>query len=108
MDEDRDKEVVKRRKELSVDEDVEELREIFSVLRSEVPGLLKGLIEPLKEIMDLTYNPERARERAKAIASFYKELVDQGIPEDLALKLTKEHFINPMSVLKSVMKGEED
>ena len=105
---DEDKEVVKKRKEFLVDEDVEELKEIFSVLRSEVPGLLKGLIEPLKEIMDLTYNPERARERAKAVASFYKELVDQGIPEDLALKLTKEHFINPMSVLESVMRGEED
>ncbi len=105
---DEDKEVVKKRKEFLVDEDVEELKEIFSVLRSEVPGLLKGLIEPLKEIMDLTYNPERARERAKAVASFYKELVDQGIPEDLALKLTKENFINPMSVLESVMRGEED
>ncbi len=105
---DEEKEVVKRRKEIVIDEDVEELREIFSVLRSEVPGLIKGLIEPLKEIMDLTYNPDRAKERARAIASFYKELVNQGIPEDLALKLTKEHFINPMSVLKSVMKGEED
>ncbi len=106
MDEEED--VVKVRKESSIDEDVEELREVFSVLRNEVPGLIRGLIEPLKELMDLTYNPERARERAKAIASFYKELVDQGIPEDLALKITKEHFINPMSVIRSVMKGEED
>ena len=105
---DEEKDVVKVRKESSIDEDVEELREVFSVLRSEVPGLMRGLIEPLKELMDLTYNPERARERAKAIASFYKELVDQGIPEDLALKITKEHFINPMSVIRSVMKGEED
>ncbi len=105
---DEEKDVVKVRKESSIDEDVEELREVFSVLRSEVPGLIRGLIEPLKELMDLTYNPERARERAKAIASFYKELVDQGIPEDLALKITKEHFINPMSVIRSVMKGEED
>ncbi len=105
---DEEKDVVKVRKESSIDEDVEELREVFSVLRSEVPGLIRGLIEPLKELMDLTYNPERAKERAKAIASFYKELVDQGIPEDLALKITKEHFINPMSVIRSVMKGEED
>ncbi len=105
---DEEKDVVKVRKESSIDEDVEELREVFSVLRSEVPGLMRGLIEPLKELMDLTYNPERARERAKAIASFYKELVDQGIPEDLALKITKEHFVNPMSVIRSIMKGEED
>lgn len=88
-------------------EDVEEMKEVFSVLRSEVPGLLSELIGSLREIMDLTYNPDRARERARAIASFYKELVDQGIPEELALKLTKEHFINPMSMLKSLLKGEE-
>lgn len=92
----------------NAESDVEELKEVFSVLRSEVPGLLIGLIGPLREIMDLTYNPDRARERARAIASFYKELVDQGIPEGLALKLTKEHFMNPMSVIKYVIKGEED
>ncbi len=103
-----EKDIVKIRKGSSTDEDAEELREVLSVLRSEVPSLIRSLMEPLKELMDLTYNPERARERAKAIASFYKELVDQGIPEDLALKITKEHFINPMSVIKSVMKGEED
>ncbi len=91
-----------------VDSDLVELKEVLSVLRSELPTLLKGLIEPIKEFMDLTYNPERAKDRARAIASFYRELVDQGIPEDLALKLTKEHFINPMAIIKAIMKGEKD
>ncbi len=92
------------------DKDIEELKGVLSVLRSELPVLLKGLIEPIKEFMDLMYNPERARDRARAIASFYKELVDQGIPENLALNLTKEHFINPMAIIKELMKmkGEED
>jgi len=88
-------------------EDIEELREVLSVIRREIPDLLKGLIEPVREFMDLTYNPERAKERARAIAAFYRELIDQGIPEDLALKLTREYFVNPMSIVKAMMRGEE-
>lgn len=89
--------------------DVEELREVFSVLGKEVPSLLRGLIDPLKELLDIIYDPERTKERARAIASFYKELKDQGMPEHLIVELIKEHFVNPFRVLRDVMgeHGEE-
>ncbi len=94
---------------VSESEDIEELRELIQLIGEEIPGLLKKIIEPLKELMDMTYNVEKARERARAIAAFYKELVDQGVPQELALKLVKDHFINPMSVLKAIMgKRSED
>ncbi len=82
--------------------DVEELREVLSIIRSEVPGLLKDLIGPLKELMSLSVTPEEARERAKSIAAFYNELIEQGFPADLALELTRENFVNPTSILKEI------
>ncbi|WP_125741112.1 hypothetical protein [Candidatus Korarchaeum cryptofilum] len=90
--------------------DVEELKEIFSVLGEEVPNLLKGLMDPLKELMDILYNPEKVRERAKAIASFYRELKDQGLPDELIVELIKQHFENPMSLIKNIIseRGREE
>jgi hypothetical protein len=90
--------------------DVEELKEIFSVLGKEVPNLLKGLMDPLKELMDILYNPEKVRERAKAIASFYRELKDQGLPDELIVELIKQHFENPMSLIKNIIseRGREE
>jgi hypothetical protein len=90
--------------------DVEELKEIFSVLGKEVPNLLKGLMDPLKELMDILYTPEKVRERAKAIASFYRELKDQGLPDELIVELIKQHFENPMSLIKSIIseRGREE
>ncbi len=87
--------------------DVEELREVLSVIRSEVPALLKEVVEPLRELMSLTYTPEQARERARAIAAFYKELTDAGVPEEDALQLVRENFINPMAILRGVFSRRE-
>lgn len=89
--------------------DVEELKEVFSVLGKEVPNLLRGLMDPLKELLNMIYDPEKTRERAKAIASFYKELKDQGMPDSLIIELMKEHFVNPLSLLKSIVveRGKE-
>jgi len=84
------------------DKDVEELREVLSIVRSEVPGLLKDLIGPLKQLMSLSVSPEEAKERARAIAAFYNELIEQGFSADLALELTRENFVNPYSLLKEV------
>lgn len=90
--------------------ELEELKEVLSVLGREVPGLVRGLIGPLKELLNIIYDPEKTRERAKAIASFYKELKDQGIPDSLIIELMREHFVNPLSLLKSftVERGKEE
>ncbi|HIE22816.1 MAG TPA: hypothetical protein EYP68_01130 [Candidatus Korarchaeota archaeon] len=82
--------------------DVEELREVLSVIRTEVPGLLRDMIGPLKELMSLSVTPEEAKERARTIAAFYNELIEQGFPADLALELTKENFVNPTAILKEI------
>lgn len=78
----------KRKKETSSDAD--ELREIadalpqlFGAINESVPKLIKGLISSV-------YSPESAGEMAKGIGQFYSNLVAEGIPEDVALDMTKK------------------
>jgi hypothetical protein len=84
------------------EKDVEELKEVLKTVREEVPGLLKDVVGPLKELMGTTLTEEQAREKAKAIAAFYKELVSAGIKEDVALELVKGQFVSPAEIIKSV------
>ncbi|MBO3800016.1 MAG: hypothetical protein FGF52_03030 [Candidatus Brockarchaeota archaeon] len=83
--------------------DTEELREVFKTLREEVPGLLKEIVNPLKELMGTSLTEEQAREKARAIAVFYKELVSSGMREEVALDLVKSQFISPAEIIKSVL-----
>lgn len=83
--------------------DVEELREVLKTVREEVPGLLKDIVNPLKELMGTSLTEEQARERAKAIAVFYKELIAAGMKEEVAIELVKNQFISPVELIKSVL-----
>ena len=84
-------------------EDVEELREVLKTVREEVPGLLKDIVGPLKELMGTSLTEEQARERARAIATFYKELVAAGMKEDVAIELVKNQFISPAELIKNML-----
>lgn len=64
-------------------EDVEELREVMSALNETVPSLISGIVEAI-------YNTEDSEELAKSTANFYKELVEAGMDEDKAYKLTRD------------------
>lgn len=89
-----------RKKEM---EDVEELREVLKTVREEVPGLLKDIVGPLKELMGTSLTEEQARERARAIAVFYKELIAAGMKEDVAIELVKSQFISPAELIRNVL-----
>jgi hypothetical protein len=102
MEEER-KEEKKVEKEIEKEHDVEELKEVLKTVREEVPGLLRDIVGPLKELMGTTLTEEQARERAKAIAAFYKELVAAGMKEDVAMELVRSQFISPAELIKSVM-----
>lgn len=78
----------KRKKSSS--SDVDELREVaevlpdlFSALNDSIPKLISGLIGSI-------YSPESAGNMAKGIGQFYSNLVAEGIPEDVALEMTKK------------------
>jgi hypothetical protein len=85
-----------KRKESS---DTEELREIaavlpelFDALNESIPKLISGLIGSV-------YSPETAGNMATAIGKFYSKLVEEGIPEEVALDMTKK-FVGALDFKK--------
>jgi len=74
---------------------VEDLREILSIVSEKVPSLLKGL-------RDILYSPEAAENMAGAVATFYKKLVEAGIPPEEAMDMAKGYMVN----LRELMGGK--
>jgi hypothetical protein len=103
--EDIDNERNKRKKKSS--SDIDELREVaevlpelFGALNDSIPKLISGLIGSV-------YSPESAGNMAKGIGQFYSNLVAEGIPEEVALDMTKK-FVNGLDFSKLIsMVGEE-
>ncbi|NHJ32081.1 MAG: hypothetical protein FK732_04395 [Asgard group archaeon] len=89
--------------------DMEDLREVLKVAREEVPGLLKDITGPVKELLGIvfTVTEEEAESKAKAIAKFYNELIKAGIEKDTALEMTKGNFVSPADLLKELSKLEK-
>ncbi|MBS7654208.1 hypothetical protein KEJ43_03965 [Candidatus Bathyarchaeota archaeon] len=77
-------------------EDVEELKGVFSVLSSQVPALIRGIIASV-------FSEEAGREMGKAAGAFYKGLIEAGIPHDVAIKMT-ENYISVFTNLGEIMK----
>ncbi len=70
----------------------EELREILGIVSDKVPSLLRGL-------RDVVYSPEAAENMASAVATFYKKLVEAGIPKEEAMDMAKGYMINLRDLL---------
>ncbi|MFX0108456.1 MAG: hypothetical protein ACFE7R_09250 [Candidatus Hodarchaeota archaeon] len=64
--------------------EAEEIKEIFGALSDSIPKLIGGLIGSV-------YSAERAEDMAAAIGGFYSKLKEQGLPDELALELTKKY-----------------
>ncbi len=78
--------------------DVQELREVLGVVSQQLPGLLKGL-------RDVLYSTEAAENMADAVGTFYKKLVEAGIPKEEALEMARGYMINLREVFKGIKKG---
>ncbi len=61
----------------------EALPELFAAINESVPKLISGLIGSI-------YSPEAAGNIAAGIGKFYRNLLEEGIPEDVALDMTKK------------------
>jgi hypothetical protein len=76
-------------------QDPEELRQILDVVSEKVPKLLNELSDSIPKLLgairDTIYSQEAGKNMGKAIAVFYKELKEGGIPDELALKMTKDY-----------------
>ena len=86
-------------------EDIEELRAVLKVVREEVPPLIRGIVDPLKEILGITLTEEQARQRARAIAVMYKELVNAGMPPQDAMRIVETQTVNLTALVKDLLQG---
>ena len=75
----------------------EEISAILAAVSKEIPGLVKG-------ILDAFFSPEAAADIGKAVAAFYKNLRDGGIPEEQALAMTKD-YLGTLTKWTEAMKG---
>ncbi|MBY8998011.1 MAG: hypothetical protein KGD60_09775 [Candidatus Thorarchaeota archaeon] len=96
-----------RKKKRSEKSDADELKEIagalpelFGALNDAIPKLISGLIGSV-------YSPEAAGNMATGIGKFYSNLIAEGIPEDVALDMTKK-FVGALDFSKLMsMVGDE-
>lgn len=70
----------------------EALPELFQALNDAIPRLISGLIESV-------YSPEAAGNMATGIGKFYSNLIAEGIPEEVALDMTKK-FVGALDFSK--------
>lgn len=68
-------------------EGVEGIREMLDVVSERIPHIVR-------DIQERVYAPDRLKETAEAFASFYRTLVDAGMPAHAAADLTRDHFAN--------------
>ncbi|MDH4122679.1 MAG: hypothetical protein OEV21_01130 [Thermoplasmata archaeon] len=65
--------------------DAEELKNILNTVSTEIPKLLEAIGKVL-------YNPENADQLGKAVAQFYKGLLDAGMTKEQAYELTRQYM----------------
>jgi len=78
-------------------DDPEHLKEILNVVSSEVPAMIKS-------ILNSVFSEEAGRSMGKAAAAYYKELKDGGLPEPVAVKLTEE-YMRTFTSLGDMLRG---
>lgn len=84
MPEDREHKHVEKEEE----RDIEELREVLGA----ITDFINNLKQPIKELLDTLTQGLSGERLGKEVASFYKQLIDADIPEEMAKKMTEEYF----------------
>ncbi|ACJ16642.1 hypothetical protein TON_1154 [Thermococcus onnurineus NA1] len=75
------------------------------LLMEKVGDMVEDILEPLKELLNELYSPERVQAMGRSVAEFYKNLTEAGMDKDAALELTKEYMdaINPGKKLMEML-----
>ena len=66
-------------------ESPEDVAEMLDMVSEKVPKMIRGII-------DSFFSPEAAQNMAKSIAEFRKTLIENGIPEEDAMAMTREYM----------------
>lgn len=75
-----------------------EIGELLDEVSTKIPKLLSGVIDTL-------YSAESGASMGRAVGSFYRELVESGIPQEEALKMAKDYMLSIKDVTKSINLG---
>lgn len=73
----------KRQRKGSID--TESMREMLTLFSDKVPSLVKNLVTSV-------FSEDAARSMGKAAATYYQELKAGGIPDAVAVQMTKEYI----------------
>jgi hypothetical protein len=65
--------------------DAEEVKEILGVVSTQVPAVIKS-------VLDSVFSEQAGRNMGKAAAAYYKELKDGGMPEQIAVEMTRDYM----------------
>ncbi|MHA1906159.1 MAG: hypothetical protein ACW98Y_02605 [Candidatus Thorarchaeota archaeon] len=91
----------RRERRSKASDDADELREIakalpelFNAINDSVPKLISGIIGSV-------YSPEAAGNMGAAVGQFYRKLIEEGIPESVALEMTKK-FVGALDFEKII------
>lgn len=78
---------------------VKEIGELLDEISTKIPRMLEG-------INKVMYSPEAGGNAGKSVGAFYRELLQSGVPEDVALKLTEKYMFSLNDLIKSVDKDK--
>ena len=98
FDEEIDKKDKKKVKINTDGDDPEEIREILQVVSTEVPALVKNIFTAL-------YDPEIAENFGKGVGALYKQLKEQGLPEDMIKEIVM-NFSESFNIVGKALDSE--
>ena len=73
--------------------EAEELKEVLS----SITAFLKDLTGPLKELLDTLLTTVSGESVGRDVATFYRRLKEEGLPDDLVSELTKRYYEQRMA-----------
>jgi len=73
---------------MSKESDVEEVRLIFKAITE----FLQSIREPIKDLINTLMSSLEGSKLGEDVGTFYKKLIDSGIPEELAESMTKDYL----------------
>lgn len=78
-------------------ESAKEIGEILDAVSDKVPKLISGIVSSL-------YSAEAGKNMGQAVGGLYKELLESGLPEDVAIEMAKNYMLSLKDISKFVDK----
>ncbi len=84
-----------------LDEDLKDIRMLREVFKA-ISDFVSDIKQPILDLISTIFSSYDGAKLGEDIAQFYRKLVSQGIPDDMAEKMTKEYFVRKMESLPSI------